>query len=228
IIAGMADDHPVAWHESSKYSQENVSASDHAWVNMEIDYINVALTKEEAKEKGLPPSANFPWDPDYSVYMITSMHSMHCLKSLHRSNLEYRKGVKQSYPTEHLIHCLDNVRQDIMCAADETPRYIPVDASGTATTAVGQYRQCKDWNKLEKWSKENGACFSYNELIRHELLEDQPFPHALRFCPKGSKFLPAVQKFYNMPPDWVPVKPDPPYPEVGVQFDGYDQYTGMS
>ncbi|KAJ5589247.1 hypothetical protein N7537_011925 [Penicillium hordei] len=223
--AGLADDHPVAWQASTPYSTESISESDHAWVNMEIDYINVALSKEEAKEKGLPPSANFPWDTNYSVYMITSMHSLHCLKSLHRSNLEYRKGVKQSYPTEHLIHCLDNVRQDIMCAADDTPRYIPVDATGTATTAVGQYRQCKDWEKLRQWSKANDACFSYNELIRHELLEDQPFPHALRFCSRDSKFLPTVQKFYNQSSDWVPVKPDPPYPEVGVQFDGYDQYT---
>ncbi|KAJ5464102.1 hypothetical protein N7475_007237 [Penicillium sp. IBT 31633x] len=222
--AGLADDHPVAWRASTQYSSESVEESDHAWVNMEIDYINVALTKEEAKEKDLPPSANFPWDPDYSVYMITSMHSMHCLKSLHRSNLEYRKGVKQSYPTEHLIHCLDNVRQDIMCAADDTPRYIPVDASGTATTAVGQYRQCKDWDKLRQWSKTKDACFSYNELIRHELLEDQPFPHALRFCSKDSKFLPAVQRYYNQSSDWVPTKPDPPYPAVDVHFDGYDQY----
>jgi hypothetical protein len=46
---------------------------------MEIDYINVALTKEYAKEKGLPPSADFPWDHTHSVYMITSMHSLHCL-----------------------------------------------------------------------------------------------------------------------------------------------------
>ncbi|KAL4985035.1 hypothetical protein BDW68DRAFT_180081 [Aspergillus falconensis] len=180
------DDHLVVWQESTPYGSKSIAESDHAWVNMEIEYINVALSKEEAKDKGLPPSANFPWVPNYSVYMITSMYSMHCL---------YRKGVKQSYPMEHLIHCLDNVRQDIICAADDTPRYIPVDATDTATTTIttlGQYRQCKDWGKLRQWSKVNDACFSYNELSRHELLEDQPFPHTLRFCSKNSKFLPAV------------------------------------
>jgi hypothetical protein len=163
---------------------------------------------------------NFPSKNNIEGHLLT-----HGQKSLHRSNLEYRKGVKQSYATEHLIHCLDNIRQDIMCAADETPRYIPVDATGNAITGVGQYRQCKDWSKLKKWSMEHGACFSYNELIRHELLEDQPYPHALRFCPKGSKFLPAVQKFYDKPADWVPVKPDPPYPDVGIKFDGYGAYS---
>jgi hypothetical protein len=75
----MADNHPVAWQTETEYSRENVSESDHAWVNLEIDYINVALTKEYAKEKGLPASADFPWDHTHSVYMITSMHSLHCL-----------------------------------------------------------------------------------------------------------------------------------------------------
>ncbi|KAL5042277.1 hypothetical protein BDW71DRAFT_211318 [Aspergillus fruticulosus] len=158
------DDHLVVWQESTPYGSKSIAESDHAWVNMEIEYINVALSKEEAKDKGLPPSANFPWDPNYSVYMITSMYSMHCL--------------------------------DIICAADDIPRYIPVDATDTATTTttttLGQYRQCKDWGKLRQWSKVNDACFSYNELSRHELLEDQPFPHTLRFCSKNSKFLPAV------------------------------------
>jgi len=103
-----------------------------------------------------------------------------------------------------------------MCAADDTPRYIPVDADGNVPTGVGQYRQCKDWSKLEKWADENSACFSYNEVITHELNEENPYPHALRYCPAGNKWLPTIQKFYNKPDDWVPTKPPPPYPDVGI------------
>lgn len=199
-----------------------MTEADRAWVNMDIDYIVVALDKEDAREKGLPLSADFPWDPTHSAYMITTMHSLHCLKSLHRSNLEYRHGVKQSYPTEHLIHCLDNVRQDLICSADDTPRFIPVDAKDSAHTGIGQWRQCKDFSKLEQWGREHSACFSYNELITHELKEERGYPHALQFCPADSKWLPAVRKFYNQPDDWVPEKPPPPYPAVGVPFDGYE------
>jgi hypothetical protein len=59
---------------------------------MDIDYIVVALEKGYAREKGLPDSANFPWDPTYSAYMISSLHSLHCLVSCRSS--------------ENLAHCL--------------------------------------------------------------------------------------------------------------------------
>ena len=52
-----------------------------------------------------------------------------------------------------------------------------------------------------------------------------PFLHctdSLRFCPKGSKFLPSVRRYYNQSTDWVLTKPESPYPEV-LKFDGYDQ-----
>jgi hypothetical protein len=70
---------------------------------------------------------------------------------------------------------------------------------------------------MERWSREHSACFSYNEELTHELKHEAKYPHAIQFCAKDSKFLPAIRKFYNKPDDWVPEKPKSPYPPVGIE-----------
>jgi hypothetical protein len=124
---------------------------------------------------------------------------------LHRSNLEYRNGQTQTYTTEHLLHCLENLRVDITCSADDTPRYVPMDATtSTVKTGVGQVRQCRNWDQLTRWAKDHSACFNYNEFERKELEEQRVMPWAWSYCSRDSEYLPQVQQFYGRPSNWVP------------------------
>ncbi|KAK5722225.1 hypothetical protein LTR17_014328 [Elasticomyces elasticus] len=212
LYAGLQYNKVSTWEASSPYTGPNMTAADQAWLDIDIDYAFVALSNDHSSHLGLLPSLPFPWDrKQKSLYLITSVHSLHCLQILHQSNLEYRTDHTQTYPTEHLLHCLDNLRADLECSADDTLRYVPVHAHvSTVSTGIGQPRQCRDWSQLRDWAKSNSACFNYHEFARSELNETNVYPSAWSYCKEGSEYLPAVQDFYNKSKSWVPLDPGLP------------------
>ncbi|KPI43357.1 uncharacterized protein AB675_7161 [Cyphellophora attinorum] len=204
LTAGLDYTSTGTWEAERVYTQENLTAADEAWLALNIDYAFVALPTDQAREMDLPASLRFPWDHNKDMYLLSSVHSVHCLQVLHRSNLEYRTNHTQTYTTEHLLHCLENIRLDLTCNADDTPRFVPRTAhESTVKTGVDQLRQCRSWDALEKWAKEHSACFNYHEFERKELEENVVYPAAWSFCGEGSEYLAQVQRFYGKGVDWV-------------------------
>jgi hypothetical protein len=60
-----------------------------------------------------------------------------------------------SFRPPHAGHCIDMMRQYIMCKADNTPLYV----FGDDTAGDEQYRKCNDWNALRDYATENSACY---------------------------------------------------------------------
>jgi len=64
---------------------------------------------------------------------------------------------------EHLGHCMHLLREDMMCHADDTPRYsgrLHSQANSSHPQAgIDQTRKCRDFNKLYEWSIEHTACY---------------------------------------------------------------------
>ncbi len=106
---------------------------------------------------------------------------------LRRSILETFDSKVQTIPHEHLAHCLDILRDDIMCNADDTPRYtgrLNQQASAEhPVSGVGQTRLCRDWNLLEQWAHEHSACYKPINS------SDAGFPviERYKFCPNGER-----------------------------------------
>lgn len=126
----------------------------------------------------------------------------------------------QTYNVYHIVHCLDNIRSDLMCAADDTPRYIPVDAHTAQPPkrlSEGQERQCRDWKKLERWAKEHDSCFSYNKELILNLEGVSPaaaFPQIHQYCTQDSIWMPKVREHFGKGMDWMPIKPS--FPEDSI------------
>ena len=70
-----------------------------------------------------------------------------------------------------------------MCDADDTPRAVQHGVNGRS--GVGQYRQCRDWSRLEKWSIEHTACYKRPE----KPVEGMPNIEKYKFCPEGSGYV---------------------------------------
>ena len=98
---------------------------------------------------------------------------------------------EQSRPFGHILHCVDALRQDVICNADDTPRYST--ETPDPKTGEGQYRQCRDWSKLEAWGRQHNACFSYV----HEA--DPTFPNVERFafCPEDSPYKVLADHYFQ-------------------------------
>ncbi|KAI4244324.1 MAG: hypothetical protein L6R40_003050 [Gallowayella cf. fulva] len=190
-IAHLREDSPQAWQSKSPYFGEDDTVADILWDEISIDNGTVALDDSYAASLGLPLSQRFPWDQDKGLYLLNGYHSLHCLKTIRQVVLEFDRGVERSEPTGHVLHCLDALRQDVLCYADDTPRYTGFQPAGRSGT--GQTRQCRDWNKLEAWAQTHTACWRY--INPHDPDFDLLQRH--RFCPEGSPYIAKLKDFFG-------------------------------
>ena len=100
---------------------------------------------------------------------------------LRNSILEYRNKSLQTQHSLHIDHCLTALREDILCNADDTPRYTGGDHT-QAGSGQDQVRLCRDWAKLDEWAKKWTACYREPELGDNIQLIDQ-----FKSCPDGSE-----------------------------------------
>ena len=90
----------------------------------------------------------------------------------------------------HIYHCLDALRLEVLCDADDTPRYTGMGQPNKAS-ATHQIRFCKDWDRMEAWAIQNSACWRYfDEKHAPADMLDQ-----FHFCPKGSPYFAKTQEF---------------------------------
>ncbi|RAK77476.1 uncharacterized protein BO72DRAFT_496141 [Aspergillus fijiensis CBS 313.89] len=160
---------PIQEHSPSVSDNvsDNVSAVAHLWEDeLSGDPGVVALENDFVREKHLPEAMPFPWDPSKSVYLLQGYHNLHCLRTLFRYAWTADRGLLQRIAFSHVLHCLDQLRQDVICNADDTPRYAghprPGDPPGTG---AGQVRLCRDWAQLERWARERTACFKHEDEV---------------------------------------------------------------
>ncbi|KAI4145023.1 MAG: hypothetical protein LQ340_006455 [Diploschistes diacapsis] len=99
----------------------------------------------------------------------------------------------------HLQHCLNDLREDTICNADDTPRYTRPEPN-RITGADGQQRTCRDFAALEQWAHKHTACFTFAH-------GDDPAWNRtarLRFCPPDSPYLPKIRDYFGFAADWMP------------------------
>ncbi|KAJ5578187.1 uncharacterized protein N7459_007151 [Penicillium hispanicum] len=104
--------------------------------------------------KGVP-------DPQGTELYGTSItHQLHCLGMLRSALVAYRKGDEpMDHDAKHLTHCLNYIRQGILCAGDTTlePASGKVVINGELTTTFtgeGAVHQCKDWSSVKDFLTE--------------------------------------------------------------------------
>jgi len=194
---GLRAEVPTVYRFFTDYwtgEEDNRTQSDKFWETIDIDHAAVALSKEYIKEHQLEESNTFPWDTDKQVYFIKVYHHLHCLKVMRRSFDEYVMHGKSSIADHHIYHCLDAIRQDVMCRLDDTPMPIPPGRGNVV--GEGQHLMCRDINKLNKWIKapEQDACYGeINNFI--------PIAHTLEHftnCPKDSKYYPVMTGYFDI------------------------------
>ncbi|GAM85367.1 hypothetical protein ANO11243_033740 [Dothideomycetidae sp. 11243] len=126
---------------------------------------------------------------EYSTLNIQFSHSQRVLRIVINENEDEIPKIERTWGYEHAIHCLNMLRESVMCNADDTPLYTgnlhgktQIEMSARRA-GVGENRMCRDWSKLMNWSRAHSAC--YNPLYREgkEFRELDKY----KFCPDGSK-----------------------------------------
>lgn len=93
------------------------------------------------------------------------------------------KPLRKTY--EHVTHCLNALREEIVCNADDTLMYTgPFNAEAGKKephSGIGQVRMCNDWSKLDRFALDHSACFR----AINRSTPNFPTKERYKFCPDG-------------------------------------------
>ena len=109
-----------------------------------------------------PKTENLAW------FGVSVFHQLHCLSAIRETIRELKTGQLAGAwgGPDHLEHCIDYIRQGLMCNADTTiepPLYVK-DGFGSdgPITGEGIQHQCRDWEAVREFGMSNGALKSFN------------------------------------------------------------------
>jgi len=85
---------------------------------------------------------------------------------------------------------LDTLLQDVVCFADDTPRYTADQHPGQP--GYGQKRTCRDWTKLEAFASAHTSC--WRDINANEDIDTLL---RYRYCPEGSPYLERIHKIFG-------------------------------
>ncbi|KAJ4421056.1 hypothetical protein N0V82_003960 [Gnomoniopsis sp. IMI 355080] len=107
----------------------------------------------------MPASKAIEDDPDEAeIYSLSVLHQLHCLGVIRDVIKKYEKHDKSRFAGRgHEYHCIDYIRQSIMCAGDMTLDYAEVQEDGTRRgfSGANSTHQCRDWDAIVSWAEEN-------------------------------------------------------------------------
>lgn len=97
---------------------------------------------------------------------------------------------EQQFNLHHIYHCLDGLRQDIVCMADDTP----MPAPARHHVGDGQVRQCRDWDHMIDWAMEpeRHACYKWDDY-REATNTLELFAH----CPPESPYRDFQEAYFQ-------------------------------
>lgn len=129
---------------------------DAAWESL-IKGRYLSITEEEAEMAFGKPHGLY-LHPDGVGYLagLDVFHALHCVDQLRKAldrDHYYNKQTKLGYPDRgHRDHCIDHIRQQLMCHADMTP--IPViwyEGHGRSFVQSDVVHTCRNWNSLRQY-----------------------------------------------------------------------------
>ncbi|KAH6694883.1 hypothetical protein DL95DRAFT_468325 [Leptodontidium sp. 2 PMI_412] len=117
-------------------------------------YLNV--TEEEAEMAFGRPHGLYNHPGLGFLIGLDVYHALHCVDELRRAldrEHYYNKQTKHGFPERaHRDHCLDHLRQQLMCHADLTP--IPViwyEAHGRSFVQSDVVHTCRNWDRIQEF-----------------------------------------------------------------------------
>ncbi|KAF2493675.1 hypothetical protein BU16DRAFT_592112 [Lophium mytilinum] len=139
----------------TEYSDKNFTETDALWENINPAHGFIAMDRQWAKARHWPDSMHLPSDPSKNVYLLEAYHLLHCVGVIRKSFWQSVHGEELYYNPPHAGHCIDMLRQYVMCKADNTPLYL----FGDDTAGDEQYRKCNNWDVLRDFATDHSACY---------------------------------------------------------------------
>ncbi|KAI9755517.1 MAG: hypothetical protein M4579_004243 [Chaenotheca gracillima] len=142
--------------------------ADESWENM-MPMGQGYILLENPSAYSLPPG--MPTEtPNQEIYALSVFHQLHCLAILRDTIHALQESREPEHSSNmHPDHCLDYLRQTLMCHGDTTIEFPHVSGTGENVTAnvngYGVTHQCKDWDAIIAFAEGKRATNSTGALI---------------------------------------------------------------
>uniref|UniRef100_A0A093UMG9 Uncharacterized protein n=1 Tax=Talaromyces marneffei PM1 TaxID=1077442 RepID=A0A093UMG9_TALMA len=132
-------------------------ASDAAWEALWEPNLFAQIPNHQAEK--IPNNSIPVAKTDTSIVGLDVFHQLHCLNAL-RKNLRPERYEGRSDKSkikdvavgiEHLDHCVESLRQSLICTADLSPVRWEWTAKGYATTTTAHI--CRNWKMITDWAE---------------------------------------------------------------------------
>ncbi|TVY57693.1 Cyclochlorotine biosynthesis protein O [Lachnellula cervina] len=143
--------------------------TDLLWENL---YDSLAVSKISRSEANLlpHPTLRIPGTEDYLV-QLDVFHQLHCLDDLRMllyperfpglEELKDENGVinRDGHEFRHWDHCIDALRQTIMCHSDVSPVswHLNMPKRNVIIPQLSTTHTCRNFTKIQEWARENSA-----------------------------------------------------------------------
>ncbi|KAH8093877.1 hypothetical protein BXZ70DRAFT_897114 [Cristinia sonorae] len=144
------------------YQMDPSPEVDKAWDDLYNEFGLSKIPKEQAR---LLPNKTLPIPGDEQNYAVglAVFHQLHCLNILRQGLYAdyYRDPVTGAIGLipadeweDHMSHCMDNIRQSLMCAADiSLVVWQWVEESQRASIMMNTVHSCRNYDKIADWAK---------------------------------------------------------------------------
>jgi len=121
-------------------------------------WIEIAHPTKYGLKGGLPMNKFYynNASPESEAYVPSVFHQIHCVGEIKHAFIQLQNG-KALSAHEHINHCVEYLRQAVMCSGDltlEKPGYIG-DTSWTRPNGWGVVHQCRDLSDLYAFPQAN-------------------------------------------------------------------------
>ncbi|KAF7794187.1 hypothetical protein EIP86_005319 [Pleurotus ostreatoroseus] len=154
---------------ASVYSSDPSDEVDNAWNDLYNDFGISQISKAEALDL---PNKTVPLPADPSQYVIALANVLR--KIIHR---DYYADpitgdigeIPQKDVAEHTGHCLNMLRQVIMCHADISPIvWHWSERDNEAMAVMNVAHSCRNWESIESWAKEHQLQHEFDRVVHVE------------------------------------------------------------
>jgi hypothetical protein len=126
-----------------------------------------------------------------TLFILKHEHASFIVQKLIRKGFTMcDRGENQTFVTKHIWHCLDSLRQNVLCQADDTP----MPAARAHHVGDGELRKCRSWDKIAAWAKrpDQNACYRFNDYQ-----EAANTLELFEFCPVYSPYRLVMEAYFE-------------------------------
>ncbi|KAF8202776.1 hypothetical protein K438DRAFT_1670970 [Mycena galopus ATCC 62051] len=133
---------------------------------------NFGVSQIPKSQAQLLPNKTHPIPQDEGNYIIELdvFHNLHCLNMIRKTlHSDYYSKQEHLMELPHLDHCVDWIRQSLMCAGDTSVVVWQWDPMQQITTFQGSVAHtCRNFEKLREWGQKHKIQTSYDKNVRIE------------------------------------------------------------